>query len=171
MESRRFILRAALALAASGFASAADAGATDRPLGVIELFTSQGCNACPPADKLFGKFAAGDDVVALAYHVSYWDYLGWRDSLANSENTERQYSYMRAFGSRSVYTPQAVINGRTHVSGGKKEDVTRALDQLARIGQGIERRPARLRKQRHLHDRCRRGEGPLRLCPCGCRPL
>lgn len=137
MDSRRFYGLAALALAALGFASAADAGATDRPLGVIELFTSQGCNSCPPADKLFGQFAEGNDVVALAYHVNYWDYLGWRDNLANSENTERQYAYMRAFGAPSVYTPQAVINGRAHVKGGMKEDVQRTLDKLDQTGQGL----------------------------------
>lgn len=137
MESRRSIRLAALALAALGFASAADAGATDRPLAVIELFTSQGCASCPPADKLFGQFAARDDIVALAYHVNYWDYLGWQDKLANPENTERQYAYMRAFGARSVYTPQAVINGRTHLSGGKKPDVTLTLDKLAETGQGM----------------------------------
>lgn len=137
MESRRCVRLAALALAVFGFASAADAGATDRPLGVIELFTSQGCNSCPPADKLFGQFAAENEVVALAYHVNYWDYLGWRDNLANSENTDRQYAYMRAFGSRSVYTPQAVINGRTHLGAGKKEDVTRTLNELAKTGQGM----------------------------------
>ncbi|WP_378946842.1 DUF1223 domain-containing protein [Mesorhizobium sp. ANAO-SY3R2] len=137
MESRRFIRLAALALAAFGFARAADAGATDRPLAVIELFTSQGCNSCPPADKLFGQFAARDDIVALAYHVNYWDYLGWQDKLANPENTERQYAYMRAFGTPSVYTPQAVINGRTHLGAGKKPDVALTLDQLAETGQGM----------------------------------
>lgn len=137
MESRRCKRLAALALAMVGFVSAADAGATERPLGVIELFTSQGCSSCPPADRLFSRLAARDDVVALAYHVNYWDYLGWQDNLANPENTERQYAYMRAFGLRSVYTPQAVINGRTHIGGGKKEDVTRTLDKLAESGQGM----------------------------------
>ncbi|TIO36397.1 MAG: DUF1223 domain-containing protein, partial [Mesorhizobium sp.] len=89
---------------------------TEKPLGVVELFTSQGCSSCPPADEFFAELAAKENVVALAYHVNYWDYLGWQDTLSNKENTERQYDYMRAFGSRSVYTPQAVINGRSHVT-------------------------------------------------------
>ena len=137
MEFRRHFRLAAVALAFAGFAGMADAETPTRPLGVIELFTSQGCNSCPPADELFAEFAAQDDMVALAYHVTYWDYLGWQDKLASAENTERQYAYMRAFGARSVYTPQAVINGRTHVNGAKSEDVTGALDNLAETGQGM----------------------------------
>lgn len=126
-----------MALALAGFVGTAHAGSTDRPLGVIELFTSQGCNSCPPADELFSELAAKDDLVALAYHVTYWDYLGWQDKLASTDNTDRQYAYMRAFGSPSVYTPQAVINGRTHVSGAKREDVTGTLNNLAKTGQGM----------------------------------
>lgn len=137
MEFRRYFRLAAVALVFTGFAGSANSQVKDRPLGVIELFTSQGCNACPPADELFAEFAAQDDMVALAYHVTYWDYLGWQDKLASNDNTERQYAYMRAFGSRSVYTPQAVINGRTHVSGAKREDVTGALDNLAKTGQAM----------------------------------
>ncbi|PWK76148.1 thioredoxin family protein [Aminobacter sp. AP02] len=136
MEFRRYFRLAAVALALVGLGRAADAEPT-RPLGVIELFTSQGCNSCPPADELFAEFAARDDMVALAYHVTYWDYLGWQDKLGSTDNTERQYAYMRAFGSRSVYTPQAVINGRTHVNGAKREEVTAALDNLAKTGQGM----------------------------------
>ncbi|TIX65173.1 MAG: DUF1223 domain-containing protein, partial [Mesorhizobium sp.] len=107
---------AALALALSACAGTALAGElekpqADKPLGVVELFTSQGCSSCPPADEFFAELAGKQDIVALAYHVNYWDYLGWQDTLSNKENTDRQYDYMRAFGSRSVYTPQAVING------------------------------------------------------------
>ncbi len=137
MESRRYFRLAALVLAVAGFAGMAKADPNDRPRGVIELFTSQGCNSCPPADELFAEFAAKNDMVALAYHVTYWDYLGWQDQLGSKDNTDRQYGYMRAFGSRSVYTPQAVINGRTHVSGAKREDVTAALDNLNQTGQGM----------------------------------
>lgn len=137
MESRASLWLAALALATSGFASIAPAGAADRPLGVIELFTSQGCNSCPPADELFAEFVAKGEVVALAYHVTYWDYLGWQDSLASKENTDRQYGYMRGFGARAVYTPQAVVNGRTHMSGAKRDQITSSLDNLNRTGQGL----------------------------------
>ncbi|MGX8011202.1 DUF1223 domain-containing protein [Mesorhizobium sp. ORM8.1] len=111
--------------------------AVDRPLGVVELFTSQGCSSCPPADEFFAELASKDNIVALAYHVNYWDYLGWQDTLSNKENTERQYDYMRAFNSRSVYTPQAVINGRNHVNGASRKEVDGALARLDRIGEGM----------------------------------
>src|SRR5262245_27148421 len=103
---------AAFALFAASLAMITGTGSAEsrKPLGVLELFTSQGCNSCPPADALLAEMAAKGDVVALAYHVDYWDYLGWRDTLARPENTQRQRDYGRAFGIRSVYTPQAVIN-------------------------------------------------------------
>lgn len=119
------------------FAGSAWADDTSRPDGVIELFTSQGCSSCPPADALFQEFAKNPDFVALAYHVDYWDYLGWRDLMSNPESTERQYDYMRAFGSRSVYTPQVVINGRIHVNGAKRADIMDGLAELDEAGQGM----------------------------------
>ncbi len=109
----------------------------DRPLGVVELFTSQGCSSCPPADEFFAELAGKDNIIALAYHVNYWDYLGWQDTLSTKENTERQYDYMRAFNSRSVYTPQAVINGRNHVNGASRKEVDGTLARLDRSGQGM----------------------------------
>jgi hypothetical protein len=133
----------ALVLSASAGAAAVETepqpGKTtvDKPLGVVELFTSQGCSSCPPADELFAELATKDDIVALAYHVNYWDYLGWQDTLSTKENTERQYDYMRAFGSRSVYTPQAVINGRSHVNGASRMEVDGALSRLDRTGEGM----------------------------------
>ncbi|MER8867202.1 thioredoxin family protein [Mesorhizobium sp. M0751] len=137
MPSRRPLRLAALALALSAFAGRALAEPTDKPLGVVELFTSQGCNSCPPADEFFAELAAKEDIVALAYHVDYWDYLGWQDTLSRKENTERQYEYMRAFGSRSVYTPQAVINGRSHVNGASRKEVDGALARMERVGEGM----------------------------------
>lgn len=110
---------------------------TEKPLGVVELFTSQGCSSCPPADEFLAELAAKENVVALAYHVNYWDYLGWQDTLSNKENTERQYDYMRAFGSRSVYTPQAVINGRSHVNGANRKEIDGALARMDRTGEGM----------------------------------
>jgi hypothetical protein len=130
-----------LRLAAAGLALVALAGPASggdgRPLGVVELFTSQGCSSCPPADAVFGAIAGKDDVVALAYHVDYWDYLGWRDTLARPENTARQYDYAHAFGSRSVYTPQAVINGRAHVNGASRAAIEARLEGFARSGEGL----------------------------------
>lgn len=133
----RIPLGLALALAMSAFAGGAMANEADRPLGVVELFTSQGCTSCPPADALFSELAARPDIVALAYHVDYWDYLGWQDTLGRKENTERQYDYMRAFGSRSVYTPQAIVNGRTHVNGASRDAVTGTLESMAHADQGM----------------------------------
>ena len=135
------LVAAVLAMSAvAGGTVAADAGdqTSDKPLGVVELFTSQGCNSCPPADEFFAELAANPDVVALSYHVDYWDYLGWQDTLSRKENTERQFDYMRAFRSRSVYTPQAVINGRSHVNGANRGAVDGALRGLERSGEGMQ---------------------------------
>ena len=147
MAWRRSLWLAAFALAFSAVAGAGHAGETeriqaekpspDRPLGVVELFTSQGCSSCPPADAFFAELATKEDIVALSYHVDYWDYLGWKDTLSRKENTERQYDYMRAFGSRSVYTPQAVLNGRAHVNGANRGEVDGALARMARSGEGM----------------------------------
>lgn len=109
----------------------------DQPIGVIELFTSQGCSTCPPADSLFEELAAKDNLVALAYHVDYWNYLGWRDTLSTPASTTRQYDYMRSFDSRSVYTPQAVLNGRKHVNGADRIAINTSIDEMQREGKGL----------------------------------
>ena len=124
---------AALALSVSGLVCKAG----DRPYGVVELFTSQGCNSCPPADAVLSELSKRGDVVTLGYHVNYWDYLGWRDTLANAENTARQHDYRKSFDARSVYTPQAVVNGRIHVNGAKRHAVEGALSSLSGNGQGL----------------------------------
>lgn len=125
------------AMALSILPSGGVAQANDLPIGVVELFTSQGCNSCPPADSAFSELAAKGDVVALSYHVDYWDYRGWRDTFGQPENTDRQYQYMKAFGGQSVYTPQAVINGRKHVNGSSREDISRSLRELEGQGGGL----------------------------------
>ena len=84
---------------------------------LVELFTSQGCSSCPPADALAGKLKLEPGVVVLSFNVDYWDYLGWRDTLAKPEYSQRQYDYASARGDGQVYTPQMVINGVTHTSG------------------------------------------------------
>lgn len=88
--------------------------------GVIELFTSQGCSSCPPADAVLSQMAGRADVLALGYHVDYWNYLGWEDTLSSAENTARQYAYAASLASRTVYTPQAVVNGGMHFNGANK---------------------------------------------------
>jgi len=90
----------------------AQAEAPSRPL-VIELYTAQGCSSCPPADALLGKLSTRPDVLALAFHVDYWDSLGWHDRFALHQSVERQNAYARNFHRASVYTPQFVIDGRT----------------------------------------------------------
>ncbi|HEV7255021.1 MAG TPA: DUF1223 domain-containing protein [Mesorhizobium sp.] len=102
--------------------------------GVVELFTSQGCNSCPAADAVLGELVQRPDIVVLAYHVDYWDYLGWHDTFASRENTRRQKQYKYALGSRSIYTPQAVLNGRAEMNGGDREPILRALKEMAMAG-------------------------------------
>jgi len=103
---------------------------------VIELFTSQGCSSCPPADELLSKLADRDDVIALSFNVDYWDYLGWKDTLASPAHTKRQYDYARARGDNEVYTPQAVVNGLHHVVGSRPEHIRSALSATGDRGHG-----------------------------------
>ena len=79
--------------------------------GVVEIFTSQGCSSCPPADKVFGEVIQQGGVIGLAWHVDYWDYLGWKDTFSSPAATERQRAYARGVGERGVYTPQIIVNG------------------------------------------------------------
>jgi hypothetical protein len=95
--------------------------------GVVELFTSQGCSSCPPADALFVKLAKRSDLIVLTMPVDYWDYLGWKDTLASPAYTARQKAYARARGDGQVYTPQAVINGQLHVNGSSESQIETAL--------------------------------------------
>ncbi len=104
----------------------ATSGAQSRPL-VIELFTSQGCSSCPPADAYLGQLAGRADVVALAFHVDYWDELGWRDRFELPQSATRQNVYARNLHHPTVYTPQLVIDGRFDAIGADARAVARAL--------------------------------------------
>jgi hypothetical protein len=84
---------------------------------LVELFTSQGCSSCPPADRLAAKLSAEKNTIVVSFNVDYWDYLGWRDTLARPEYSQRQYDYAKYRGDGSVYTPQMVINGAAHAVG------------------------------------------------------
>ncbi len=97
---------------------------------VVELFTSQGCSSCPPADAILGKLKNRDDVIALTFPVDYWDYLGWKDTLANPTYSKRQRNYARARADRQVYTPQMVMNGRIHVVGSRPGAVEKAIQSV-----------------------------------------
>jgi hypothetical protein len=111
-----------------GYPAAAQDLASARPVkGVIELFTSQGCSSCPPADTLLKSYADGDEVIALSLPVDYWDYLGWKDTLASPKFSDRQRAYARRRGDGAVYTPQVIVNGSAHVVGSDREQIERAL--------------------------------------------
>lgn len=97
--------------------AAANAASAQTSPVVVELFTSQGCAACPPADKVIEQLAHRDDVIALALHVDYWDYIGWTDSFGQSQFSQRQKTYARNNGRASIYTPQMIIGGLDEVQG------------------------------------------------------
>ena len=101
------------------------------PAAVLELFTSQGCSSCPPADALLREVGARKDVIALAYHVDYWDYIGWRDTFGDKAFSEYQRAYAAARGSARVYTPQLMVNGTTDVVGSRRTDVIGAIDSAS----------------------------------------
>ena len=105
--------------------------------GVVELFTSQGCSSCPPADAELARLAERDDVLALGYHVDYWNYRGWSDTLSSAASTERQYGYARSLRRKNVYTPQAVINGADHVNGSDGAAIGKTMNKLSSIGEGL----------------------------------
>ena len=102
-----------------------------QPKAVVELFTSQGCSSCPKADAMFNELGKRSDVVALAWHVDYWDYIGWPDTFGDAANSDRQRGYAQSWGSARIYTPQMVINGRTGVVGSRDKEVAGAIDGAA----------------------------------------
>jgi hypothetical protein len=110
----------------------AHAQAQSRPA-VVELFTSEGCSSCPPAEAYIGELAQHKDVLALAFHVDYWDDLGWKDPFSLKSSTDRQYAYSRVIGRSSVYTPQVVIDGKDQFVGTDHQHIGKAL-ALSRTG-------------------------------------
>jgi hypothetical protein len=113
---------------------AAHSSAGAEPRAVIELFTSQGCSSCPPADKLLGELAANPSLVAISVPIDYWDYLGWKDTLASPRNSARQKGYAHMRGDGQVYTPQAVVNGTMHALGSDKSAIERAIAESRKLG-------------------------------------
>ena len=123
---------------------------------VVELYTSQGCSSCPPADRLLANLATHDDIIALSLHVDYWDYLGWTDDFANPAFSNRQRRYARMWNKRSVYTPQMVVQGVHYMVGSRNDEIQRQImqaeDTAAKVavtarneGQGIHIRMDALR--------------------------
>lgn len=115
--SRRHLMAAGVAAFSARPTAAADAGRGLPVRAVLELFTSQSCSSCPPADALFVTLAREADTLALTQPVTIWDHLGWKDTLAQARFSDRQKGYCRTRGDRNVYTPQAVVNGVRHVVG------------------------------------------------------
>lgn len=134
---KRFI-HAALAAWAFAF----PAGANDAPV-VVELFTSQGCSSCPPADELMSVLVTREDVIALSLHVDYWDYIGWKDEFADPEHAKRQRGYATTAGRRSVYTPEMIVNGESDIVGAKPMAVAMAIEAhkaaAPRVSMSLER--------------------------------
>ncbi len=118
------LIGAVVGLAGPG---AAGERATDTAPTVVELFTSQGCSSCPPADALLYEMAGRDDVVAISWHVTYWDYIGWKDPFATDWGTDRQRAYRGKFDRNYLYTPQMVIDGRHDIVGSHRREVMRTV--------------------------------------------
>jgi hypothetical protein len=105
------------------------------PKAVVELFTSQGCSSCPPADKILGELAKDPSVIALSLPIDYWDYLGWKDTLADSRFSARQKAYSHVRGDRDVYTPQMIVNGAVHVIGSDRARIEGAIKDTVKTSQ------------------------------------
>lgn len=141
MSKFTFIRRSQLAMLALAISaltgSAVNAGDVPGPeastmrrvRAVIELFTSQGCSSCPPADEVLKGYSEQEGIIALSLPVDYWDYIGWKDTLASPKNTERQRAYAKSLGSGSVYTPQAVVNGEAHAVGSNPSEIEKAIEK------------------------------------------
>src|SRR6202140_4817062 len=97
------------------------------PRAVVELFTSQGCSSCPAADKIIGELSKDPSIIALSMPIDYWDYLGWKDTLADARFSARQKAYSQMRGDRDVYTPQVVVNGAAHVIGSDRAGIESAI--------------------------------------------
>lgn len=110
---------------------------------VVELYTSQGCSSCPPADALLGALAGREGILALSFHVDYWDYIGWRDPFGSPEATARQRAYARTLGNPYIYTPQIIVNGRRDVVGSRAGQVESLIAEAARAPVMV---PVRLRR-------------------------
>ena len=130
-----FLLTGILCFASAAFFADARARSSSSGIeSVVELFTSQGCSSCPPADRLAQELAMRDDLLVLSLAVDYWDYLGWKDSLATPQHTKRQRDYSRAMGKGgAVYTPQMVVNGERDVVGSRRAQVERLLARKSRF--------------------------------------
>ncbi|MBV9330293.1 MAG: DUF1223 domain-containing protein [Alphaproteobacteria bacterium] len=163
------IKRAAFALAAAFLLHGqAAAGTAARPV-VVELFTSQGCSSCPPADQYLATLCPHRDVIAMSLPITYWDMLGWKDTLASEVNTQRQKAYAAAMGRGGVYTPEIVVDGAKDVVGSKDAEVNAAIEaranEIARAAEASLAVPVSIREDADamrigIGTRHARGDGP-----------
>ncbi|MEE1656653.1 DUF1223 domain-containing protein [Microvirga sp. CF3062] len=121
------VFRLKAILAALAFAACLQPALAEPPRAVVELFTSQGCSSCPPADELLVEYSRQPDIVALSLPVNYWDYLGWKDTLAHVAFTERQKAYAHSRSDRQVFTPQMIVNGKKSSIGSDRAQVEKAI--------------------------------------------
>jgi hypothetical protein len=128
MVTRGFLTAAALALAV--FTPAVAGETRGQPKAVLELFTSQGCSSCPKADALLEQMSQSPDYIALAYHVDYWDYIGWPDTFGAKANSDLQRDYAEGWGSSRIFTPQLVVNGVKGVVASRTKEVAGAVDGM-----------------------------------------
>ena len=126
----RFFVFILLAVLASSLPAAAGE-LRQGPRAVVELFTSQGCSSCPKADAMLAELGERGDIVALAYHVDYWDYVGWEDTFGERAFSDRQRDYAQSWGSSRIFTPQLIVNGAGGVVASKQEAVDAALARAA----------------------------------------
>jgi len=113
-------------MAMTGAVAAQETQVGTRPV-VVELYTSQGCSSCPPADEILAAMAADPSIIALALHVDYWDYLGWKDDFASPQFTSRQKAYAKAIGDRMIYTPQMIVGGVDRIVGSRPAEILEAV--------------------------------------------
>lgn len=123
--------------AACGLWLAAVAPVGAEPVVVVELYTSQGCSSCPPADEFVAMLASDPRILPLALHVDYWDYIGWADKFALAQFTDRQRAYAKAIGSRTIYTPQLIIGGQDRIEGFAPEETAEQLRKHLKVGQSV----------------------------------
>ncbi|UOA26798.1 DUF1223 domain-containing protein [Pseudosulfitobacter sp. DSM 107133] len=153
-------MKSVLSALAAAMLCVATPGAADSPV-VVELYTSQGCSSCPPADKIFAELAQRDDVIALALHVDYWDYIGWKDEFAVPAFAQRQRGYAAAAHRRSIYTPQMVVDGQTDIVGARPMELSQAIAEHAALPSPVTLDVARTGKTLHITGQNLGAQGPM----------
>ncbi len=153
ISSLRIFFVAAGLLSVASASVQTSAANNPKSASVIELYTSQGCSSCPEADQLLNQLAQRPDIIALSFPVSYWDYLGWKDTLARPQNTERQRGYAKILSEGEVYTPQVIVNGMQNCLGNSRADIETAVGATAPlVGKEAVALSARLENDRLIID-------------------